>query len=91
MTDCKKTKAKWDTRTIAAAVVLFAAGFVLGQANHGFSPWQPESDRPVLRFVARVAKLGLWIMVADQPPVPDTGYVAHCKPGEQCISHREGW
>jgi hypothetical protein len=67
-----------------------AAGFVVGQGDTNFLPWQPEKDRPVLRFVARLAKFGLWIMVV-QPPPPDNTYVARCEEGEICVNHREGW
>ena len=89
--DVKPAKAtEWSSRTILACVALFAAGFVVGQGNTNVLPWQPEKDRPVLRFVARIAKFGLWLMVV-QPPPPDNTYVARCEEGEICLNHREGW
>ena len=78
---------KLDRRLIAGALAVFVAGWFLGQ--QGVSPWTPEKDRPVLRFMAKVAKTGLWLLVVEPVPedVPEYTVVAdHNK-----INHRRGW
>lgn len=78
---------KIDHRLLAIAVGLFIAGWLIGQHSGGLLG--PQNDRPVLKFLARVAKIGLWVMVAEQPPQDchDNSYASH---GDQ-INHREGW
>ena len=80
-----------DKKLLAAAVGLFVVGFVLGQNNNAFSPFGPqEPDRPFLRFIAKAAKFGLWLMVVEPPPpdLPERSFVKH---DPDYISHREGW
>ena len=79
-----------DKKLLAAAVGLFVVGFVLGQNNNAFSPFGPqEPDRPFLRFIAKAAKFGLWLMVVEPPPeIPEHSYVSH---DMDVINHRRGW
>lgn len=82
-----------DYRTWAIAAVL---GLIVGwwAATSPMSPVAPK-DRPVLRFLSRVARLGLWVMfVADQPPVETKTYIVHSRvdeDGNKVLNHGEGW
>ena len=58
------------------------------------NPFSPHKDRPVARFLAKIAKLGLWVAVfAERQPVPvEQQYAAAhhgLPPGSIC--HAEGW
>lgn len=86
-----------DTRQRDLRILVLAgiAGIALGwwAATSPVSPVKPEPERPVLRFLARVAKLGLWALAfADQPP-PEPHYV-HARVddhGDRVLHHGEGW
>ena len=60
---------------------LFFAAFLVGCAVT-YHVMQPP-DRPVLRFLVRVAKLGLWIADTQPQPQPVTYRVMH----DDHISH----
>lgn len=82
----------FDRKTITLAVAIFAAGWMIGhQAGEAFLPWQPSGkSRPVLKFLARLAKTGLWVMLAAEPPQPASHYTHQVyRRGE--LNHREGW
>lgn len=83
---------KFDRKTITLAVAIFAAGWMIGhQAGESFLPWQPSGkSRPVLKFLARLAKTGLWVMLAAEQPPTANHYTHHVsRRGE--LNHREGW
>jgi hypothetical protein len=58
-----------NQKTILACVLCAAAGWWL--ASSPASPVRPEPPRPVLSFLSRIARLGLWVMLAgEQSPQP---------------------
>jgi len=60
------------TRSTVLACVL-CAGFGWWLASSPASPVRPEPEpqRPVLKFLARIARIGLWVMLAgEQAPQP---------------------
>lgn len=71
------------------------AGIALGwfAATSDYSPIKPEPDRPILRLLARVAKIGLWaLMFAEQPPQQQQ--LVHARideHGHRVLNHSEGW
>ena len=71
-----------NRKTIVLALVLaFAVGGYIGDESRK----QPE--RPVLRFLAKVARWGLWVMVVgDQPKQPEPQYT-RAAPGPGEIDH----
>ena len=55
-----------NQKTILACVLCAAAGWWLAS-----SPVRPQPQRPVLSFLSRIARLGLWVMLAgEQSPQP---------------------
>lgn len=82
---------KLDRKVVMFAAAAFVAGWLLGAQGEAIpNPFKPEPDRPFLRFVARVAKFGLWVMMAaERPPETNHGHYARVNPNT--ISHREGW
>ena len=60
------------------------------------NPFSPKPQRPVIKFLARLAKLGLWVTVfaepQPQPLPPEQQYAArHCDDNKSLICHAEGW
>jgi len=92
--DAKKT----DSRVILCCALCLAIGLWAGGLG-GPSPLNPvpnpfappRHDRPVLRFLASLARTGLWIMLAaEQPPAQyQAQHIRQRGPNE--ISHAEGW
>ena len=80
-----------DRKVLAIGIGLLAVGFVLGQGSGGSLPWAPKKERPILTALARVAKLGLWLLVVEPVPddLPENQYATHVDCDH--ISHREGW
>lgn len=80
-----------DRKLLAIGIGLLAVGFVLGQGSGGSLPWAPKKERPILTALARVAKLGLWLLVVE--PVPDDLPDDNQYTRIDCdhINHREGW
>ena len=77
-------------QTIAAAIVCLALGWWLATSPESPVRPDPRPDRPVLTFLARVAKLGLWVMLAgEQPQQPTSNYIA--QHGPHALNHGEGW
>lgn len=82
---------------LVAGVAVIAAGWWLSASP--LSPVGPNKpkERPVLRFLVKVAKIGLWVMfVAEQPPKEDAGQVqvVHARVdenGHRVLDHRQGW
>jgi hypothetical protein len=83
-------------REIQTAVVvgLVAVMLTWWSATSDYSPVKPEPQRPVLRFVQRLARLGLWAMMfAEQPPA-EQAYVVHARvdaDGHRVLNHGQGW
>ena len=83
-------------REIQTAVVvgLVAVMLTWWAATSDYSPVKPEPQRPVLRFVQRLARLGLWAMMfAEQPPA-EQAYVVHARVdenGNRVLNHGQGW
>lgn len=84
-------------REIRIWVLAGIAGIAIGwfAATSPMSPVKPAHDRPVLRFLARVAKLGLWVMVAaEKPPTETKTYIVHARvdeDGNKVLNHGSGW
>lgn len=89
----EKKKPPLDKKLAAIGAGLFIAGLLVGQGGIGGGrmPWEPENKRPVLTAIARVAKLGLWLLVVEPVPeeFPDENQYVHNDLDR--ISHREGW
>jgi hypothetical protein len=83
-------------REIQTAVVVGLVTVMLTwwAATSDYSPVKPEPQRPVLRFVQRLARLGLWAMMfAEQPPA-EQEYVVHARvdaDGHRILNHGQGW
>jgi hypothetical protein len=79
----------------AAAVALVAVMLTWWAATSDYSPVKPEPNRPVLRLVQRLARLGLWAMMfAEPPPAEPQHYVVHARVddhGHRVINHGQGW
>jgi hypothetical protein len=85
-------------RDIRLLVIAGILGCALGwfAATSPASPIKPAPDRPVLRFLAKLAKTGLWVMMfAEQPPKEETQtYIVHARvdeDGHPIINHARGW
>ena len=74
---------------VAAALVAFLVGWVVGQGAGDSFPWQPEKKRPVITAIARLAKFGLWLMVVE--PAPEEAAPAQLAGNEGILNHKEGW
>ena len=80
-----------DRKILAIGIGLLVVGFALGQGSGGGGlPWMPKKERPILTALARIAKLGLWLMVVEPVPddLPENQYT-HLD--TDVINHREGW
>ena len=80
-----------DKKILTIGIGLLAVGFVMGQGSGGSLPWAPKKERPILTALARVAKLGLWLLVVEPVPddLPDENQYTHLD--TYIINHREGW
>ena len=54
------------------------------------NPFNPRPQRPVIKFLARLAKLGLWVAVFAEPQ-PKQQYAIRHTDGRSMICHSEGW
>lgn len=84
-----------DMRKILIAV-LVAVAVTWCAATSDYSPIKPQPERPVLRFLAKVARIGLWVMWAAEPqPQPTENLVYHAqaydKDGNRVLDHGKGW
>lgn len=75
--------------TVAAAIVCLALGWWLGTSPDSPVRPTPSRERPVLRLLAKVAKLGLWVMLAGEQPDAPVNNIAQHDP--HAINHAEGW
>jgi hypothetical protein len=78
----------------AVVVALVAVMLTWWAATSDYSPVKPEPQRPVLRLIQRLARLGLWAMMfAEQPPA-EQRYVVHARVdenGHRVLNHGQGW
>ena len=93
MSDTVANKPAADLRPFVIAGIL---GVALGwfAATSPVSPVKPAPERPVLRFLARMAKLGLWVVAFADPPPADVHHVVHARVdehGQKVLHHGEGW
>jgi hypothetical protein len=83
-----------DLRIVSIAV-LVAASVTWAAATSDYSPIKPKPDRPVLRLIQRLARVGLWVMwAADPPPADAQHYVVHARvdaDGHRVLNHGQGW
>lgn len=82
-------------RDIQILVIAGILGIALGwfAATSPLSPVKPAPERPVLRFLAKVAKLGLWALMVAEPP-PAQHNLVHARVdehGHKVLHHGEGW
>jgi len=79
---------------VLSCLACLVAGYLVATVP-GFdpvNPFVPKHDRPVIRFLARVAKMGLWLTVFAEPapqPVEQQYAARHCDGSMVC--HSEGW
>lgn len=93
MSDAPATK---DTlpQDMKLLVMSGIAGIALGwfAATSDYSPIKPAPERPVLRFLAKVAKIGLWaLMFVEQPPRQQLVHARVDDNGDRVLNHAEGW
>ena len=79
---------------VLSCLACLVAGYLVASVP-GFdpvNPFAPKPERPVLKFLARIAKIGLWVaMFADGGPRPvEQTYAARHHDGSN-ICHAEGW
>lgn len=80
---------------VAACLACLVAGY-LAASVPGFdpvNPFNPRPQRPFLKLVSRLAKLGLWVTVFAEPPprpVEQQYAAAHCD-DRAMVCHAEGW
>lgn len=80
---------------VMSCIACLVAGYLVASVP-GFdpiNPLNPRPQRPVLKFLARVAKLGLWVTVFAEPapqPVEQQYAASHCE-GRTMVCHGEGW
>jgi hypothetical protein len=64
-------------------------------ATSDYSPIKPQQDRQVLRFVKRLAKVGLWVLWCAEPAPPAPNMVYHAqaydREGNRVLDHGKGW
>lgn len=89
---------KLDKNVALAAVVAFGlAWFVATNTTDSIvpNPFVPQRpDRPVLKFIAKVAKTFLWVAVFAEPRPAVPTYRDHAAigpDGHQVLNHGEGW
>lgn len=83
-----------DRRTVWIVVVALAAGYWLASSHQPSRP----SDRPVLRFVAKLAKNCLWFALLAEPapadPQPDHRLAHTARIGDDgypIVDNARGW
>lgn len=81
-----------EMRAMSIAV-LVAVAVTWCAATSDYSPIKPRPDRPVLRFIQRLARAGLWVMMfADAPRSAERQYAARIdSSGQPIVNHRQGW
>lgn len=79
-------------RAVIVCVLLVGMGYWQGYSHAAAAP----ADRPILRAIARLAKLGLWVMWCAEPAPPSAPetHVAHANAGTDghvILRHGSGW
>jgi len=77
---------------LLVALACLVVGYLVSSVP-GFdplNPFHPQPQRPVIKFLARLAKLGLWVTVFAQPQPPQQ-YAARHTDDRAMICHAEGW
>lgn len=84
--------------TIAAVIVVIAAGLYLSSGSpspNPFVPTPPRPDRPVLSVLAKLARTLLWLALLGEETAPDQGtQVVHARfddKGVPLLDHGRGW
>jgi hypothetical protein len=86
-----------DRKTLVVLVVALAAGYWLAASPSSPVPAPRPNDRPVVRFLARVAKNFLWVaLLAEEPPKePQPDHMARSArigdDGYPIVDHARGW
>lgn len=84
---------KIDRSTAIVLVVVFGLGY--WYASSRAEPPAPHKDRPLLRWVVKLAKAGLWVaLFAEGPPADEPQSLAKTRVGEDGhleVEHRGGW
>jgi hypothetical protein len=85
---------KDDIRKVFIAV-LVAVGVTWCAATSDYSPIKPQRERPVLRLIQRLARVGLWVMWCAEPPPPSANMVYHAqqydRDGHRVVDNAKGW
>lgn len=89
---------KLDKRVVIVAIAAFALAWFVAHGNGGIpNPFVPQKpDRPVLRFIAKVAKLGLWVVMFAEPKPTHLETRTHLvqssvgPDGHELLNHAEG-
>lgn len=83
---------------IAGAAAVLVAGVLIGSLVGGRGPqphpWAPAKPRPVLQFMARIAKTFLWVaLVAEKNPTAQPVMVQATvgSDGYATLDNRRGW
>ena len=84
--------------TIAAVIVVIAAGIYLSSGSPSPNPFVPtptRPDRPVLSVLAKLARTLLWLALLGEETAPDQGtQVVHARfddKGVPLLDHGRGW
>jgi hypothetical protein len=85
-----------DSEKKLAIAILLAVAVTWFAATSEYSPVKPQPDRPVLRLIQRLARMGLWVaMFAEPAPQSTEGLVYHAQAydekGERILDHGKGW
>lgn len=90
---------KFSRTTIAAAIVVIAAGLYLSSGSspspNPFVPTPPKPDRPVMSVLAKIARTLLWLALLGEDTEPDEGtQMVHARcdeNGNPLLDHGRGW
>lgn len=95
---------KFDRKTVALVLIAFTVGLYYAGGSWQPGPYipvptpAPQNDRPVLRFLARMAKTFLWVALvaekAPQEPQPDHHVQVQARIGEDgypVVDNARGW
>lgn len=89
---------KLDRKVVVAAAAAFALAWFIARSDGGIpNPFVPEAaGRPVLKFIAKLAKTFLWVAVVAEPR-PDVSHHHHYvqsvvgPDGHELLDHAEGF
>ena len=90
---------KVDKKLALVAVAAFALAWFVSHTDDGFipNPFVPQRpDRPVLKFLVRVAKTALWVVAfaEPKPTYPQSHHLVQSNvgpDGHECLNHAEGF